>query len=161
LFARSFSHRIAAGALIRRMPLEGGTLSYGGTACYRLARRSSWQPVLRAVVTAAPDVGVSTGYLDFGAHAGIGRVWDFGTILMRVEALVGYEHLAQYARAETTRHTSVLPYLGQIGVEVPWGSLLFFADGAVGGRVFKILDKGWVHRLDLAVSVGSGWRWGE
>lgn len=160
LFRPTWEHRIDAGFLLRRWPLDGQALSYGAAVQYRLQHPTGWAPSARLTVSAAPDTETSSGYLDFDLTAGggfrFGSLWRF---VPRLEALVGYGHMRQSARDGQSRHTSAFAYLGQAAIDLPlWPVVVSVAAGA-GGRVFQLSSEGWVHRLDLQLVTAVGLQW--
>jgi len=156
---RRWVHRVAAGGLWRHWPLWGADLCYGASAVYRLESPLGWEPVVKLTWTTRPDVGISSGYHDIGALAGVGYIHHLSRASFRAELLAGYEHLLQEEREGKARHTSGFDYLGLLGLEIP--SSVFFAAVEVGGggRVFQVIGKGWVHRLDLQALLLFGWKW--
>jgi hypothetical protein len=132
----------------------------GAALVYRLQTTGGWQPTARLSFSTAADAGRSTGFFDLGAGLGMGYVWRVGPTWLRVELLAAYEHLFQDDDEGERRHSSGFGYLGLLGIEVPLGSLLVGLDLGAGGRVFRLRDDGWVHRLDLQLFLGAGWKWG-
>jgi hypothetical protein len=153
------THRLSAGGLWRRFPLEGGTASYGASIHYRLELPAGWQPALRLSWATRDDVGVSTGYHDVGAMLGLGRVLFASVVELHAAIYAGYEHLLQDEWQGQERHTSGFDYLGLLGLDLPLGSLYVGLEAGVGGRVFQVIDKGWVHRFDFQAVLGLGWKW--
>ena len=162
LFAdtRTVVHTVAAGGMWRMFPLEGATSAAGAALIYRAELVNGFQPTLRLNWSTRGDVGRSTGYNDIGVMAGIGYVVPVVRTRVHVELLAGYEHLFQRPLEGRKRHTSGFDYLGIVGVSLPVGRLAVSLDGAIGGRTFQIIEKGWVHRLDLQVVLSLGWQWG-
>jgi hypothetical protein len=152
-------HRLGAGGLWRRFPLEGGTASYGATIHYRLELPEGWQPALRLTWATRDDVGVSTGYHDVGAMLGVGYVLRISFVELHGAIYAGYEHLLQDEYEGRERHTSGFDYLGLVGLDLPVGNLYVCLEAGVGGRVFQVIDRGWVHRLDFQAALGLGWKW--
>jgi hypothetical protein len=163
LFAdtRRVTHTVAAGGMWRMFPLDGATNAVGATLIYRAELKNHFQPTLRVEWSTRDDVGISTGYNDIGVLAGIGFVQPVLKIRIRVELLAGYEHIFQSPHEGRKRHTSGFDYLGIVGASFPKDHLVLSLDGAVGGRTFQVIDKGWVHRLDLQAVLSLGWRWGS
>lgn len=160
IFKASWLQQVQGGMILRRMPLEGTEFSYGAGLTYRLQSLGGFSAVARIVWTSAPDAGESTGYFDLGSFAGAGFVWTLGDFGARVEALVGYEHLFQDELDGVSRNTSGLGYLALMGLDFSFGDLLVILEGGVGGRVFRLREVGLVHRLDLQLILGLGWKWG-
>lgn len=158
--AGSVVHTISAGGMWRMFALEGAASSVGAAFGYRVELANHFQPILRLSWSTRNDVGKSQGYNDVGALLGIGYVVGLRQMKIRVELLSGYEHLIQKPREGKKRHTSGFDYLGIIGLALPKDHLVLNLDGAVGGRTFQVVDKGWVHRLDLQVILSLGWQWG-
>jgi hypothetical protein len=152
-------HGIGAAGLWRLWPLAGGTASYGASLHYRGISPTRWQPTARISWATRDDVGLSTGYNDVGACAGIGRVLPARWILLRAELLAGYEHIFQDDRAGADRHTSGFDYLGMLGMEIPFETAFVSLDVGAGGRIFQIMGEGWVHRFDFQAALGFGVRW--
>lgn len=162
LFAdtRAVIHTVSAGGMWRMFALEGAASSVGAALAYRVELANHLQPTLRLSWSTRNDVGKSQGYNDVGALLGIGYVFGLRRLEIRVELLGGYEHLFQKPKDGTKRHTSGFDYLGIIGLAFPKDHLVLCLDGAVGGRTFQVVDKGWVHRLDLQIIFSLGWQWG-
>ncbi len=158
---REWIHRLGVGGLWRLWPLWGASDSFGATVMYRAESPSGWEPAMKLTWTSRPDVGVSSGYWDMGLLAGMGYVLPLGGVLARAQLLAGYEHLVQAEREGQSRHSSGFDYLGIAGLELPSRTLFASLDFGAGGRVFQVIDKGWVHRLDLQVLLTLGWTWGE
>jgi hypothetical protein len=152
-------HRLSAGGLWRLFPLAGGTASYGASLHYRLELTSGWQPALRLNWATRDDVGLSTGYHDVGGMLGLGRVFPISFVEIHAAIYAGYEHLLQDDRLGRERHTSGFDYLGLVGLDVPVGVLYVGLEAGVGGRVFQVIGKGWVHRFDFQAVLGLGWTW--
>jgi hypothetical protein len=144
----------------RLWPLEGATSSYGASLTYRIESPSGVQPVARFTWSTRGDIGVSTDYHDIGLLVGLGYVIPFSLTAARVELLAGYEHLFQANWRDQQRHTSGFDYLAMLGVDFIIDNLLIRFDLGAGGRIFQVIDEGWVHRLDLQVLAGVGWKWG-
>jgi hypothetical protein len=161
LFAetRRVTHSVAAGGMWRMFALEGASSSMGATLIYRVELKNRFQPTLRLGWSTRGDVGRSSGYNDVGALIGVGYVYPVVKVRVRAELLVGYEHIFQSPLEGQARHTSGFDYLGIAGVSLPADHLVLSLDGAVGGRTFQVVDKGWVHRLDLQVVLSLGWQW--
>lgn len=159
LFRHGLRHQLGAGLLVRRMPLEGGAVALGAGLQYNLEFTPGWEALARFSWSTAADVGLSTGFHDLGAHLGVGYRYLFFRTPLHAGALVGYEHLLQDER-DGSRHTSSFSWLVTAGLDLPIWRLLITIDGGVGGRVFRLRDEGTVHRLDLQLLVGTGWRWG-
>lgn len=161
LFRRAtWTHRLATGGLWRLFPLAGRTAAYGGTASYRLDHLSSWQPlVVRFSWTRAKDAGLSTGYNDLAALVGAGYLVSHPWISLRVELLLGYEHLFQSRWEGQNRHSTGLGYLSLLSLEIPVENLFISVESGIGGRVFKVRDKGIVHRIDFQAALCLGWKW--
>ena len=158
---REWEHRVGAGGLWRLWPLEGADASYGVTIHYRLLSPRLLQPLIRLTWATRDNVGVSTNYNDMSAVAGVGFVREAAGVFFRTELMAGYEHMFQGARNGVNRHTSGFDYAASVGVELPAGGLYFCLDGGVGGRIFQVIGKGWVHRFDFQASLGLGWKWGQ
>jgi len=152
-------HRLSVGGLWRRFPLEGGTASYGASIHYRLELPAGFQPALRLAWATRDDVGVSTGYHDVGAMLGVGKVFALGFFDVHAAVYAGYEHLLQDEWEGRERHTSGFDYLGLVGLDLPVGDLYVGIEAGAGGRVFQVIDKGWVHRFDFQAVLGLGWKW--
>jgi hypothetical protein len=86
-------------------------------------------------------------------------VIDVSFLSVHAAIYAGYEHLLQDPWAGHDRHTSGFDYLGLCGVDVPLGGLYVGLEAGVGGRVFQVIDKGWVHRLDFQAVLSLGWKW--
>jgi len=157
--ADQWVNRIGVGGLWRLWPLEGGISSYGASVHYRIESPDHWQPAIRLTWSTREDAGASTGYNDIGVMAGMGYVLSFEHISLRGEILAGYEHMLQDSVSGESRHTSGFDYAGLVGAEVPVDSVYFALDAAAGGRVFQIMDKGWVHRPDCRLVLSLGWKW--
>lgn len=153
------THLVSVAGVWRLWALEGAVASYGATLGYRLISSAGWQPTVRVTWTTRGDVGLSTGYHDFGVLGGMGYVYTVGVIRLRAELLAGYEHLLQEPYRGQKRHTSGFAYLGVAGVGLPAGRLEISLDAGVGGRTFQVLNTGWVHRLDFQAMLGLGWTW--
>lgn len=156
---RRWAHRLAAGGLWRHWPLWGADLCYGASVVYRLESPAGWEPVVKLTWSTRPDVGISSGYHDVGALAGMGYLHRLSRASLRAELLAGYEHLLQEEREGQARHTSGFDYLGLLGLEIPSSRLFANVEVAAGGRVFQVIGKGWVHRLDLQAILLFGWKW--
>jgi hypothetical protein len=91
--------------------------------------------------------------------AGMGYVYEILGIYLRAELLMGYEHLFQKPFEGEPRHTSGFDYLGLVGVALKAYRFVIFLDLGFGGRTFQVVDKGWVHRLDMQAALGLGWTW--
>jgi hypothetical protein len=158
---RDLAWRLAAGAggLWRLFPLEGGSASYGATVHLRLESPGGWQPALRLTWATAEDAGVSRGYDDVGAALGFGRVLPLGFARLRVELFAGYEHLFQDPWQGESRHTSGFAYLCLVGLELPANRFRLGVEAGSGGRVFQVIDKGWVHRVDFQAALYAAWSW--
>ncbi len=152
-------HTLYAGGMWRRFPLEGAVSSFGATLAWRLRLPSDWIFSVRTGWTTCKDVGISTGYNDVGISAGVGYRIPVRRADFIAQLLVGYEHLLQSKSDGKSRHTSGFDYLGQVGIAVPLGPLVLGFDTGVGGRTFQVQGKGWVHRLDVQIIVGLGYRW--
>lgn len=162
LFPKSetgWTHRVGVGGLWRLFALEGRTASYGMSVHYRPENHFGLQPVARLTWTRSEDAGLSTGYNDVAALAGMGYLWSRPLIALRVEVLLGYEHLFQNKWAGESRHTSGFSYLGLLGLEIPIGNIFVTVETGVGGRVFRVMGKGIVHRVDLQAALCLGWKW--
>lgn len=157
---RTFEHVLSVGGLWRLWALEGATSSFGAALFYRAVSSSGWQPTVRITWTTRDDVGVSRGYHDVGVLAGVGYVHRIARFELRAELLAGYEHLVQKPYDGRDRHTSGFDYLAVLGGAVSVAPLMVSLDVGVGGRTFQIIDRGWVHRLDVQVIGGIGWQWG-
>jgi hypothetical protein len=160
MFRSLWAQQVQGGMVLRRMPLEGTDLSYGAGISYRLQSPGGFSAVARIVWTSAPDAGDSTGYFDLGAYGGVGHAWVLGDVVARAEVLAGYEHLFQDDLLGESRNSSGMGYLALLAVDVGFGAMVMGLEGGVGGRVFKLRESGWVHRLDLQISLGFGWKWG-
>jgi hypothetical protein len=160
MFRRLWTQQIQGGMVLRRMPLEGTALSYGAGLSYRLQSPRGGSIVARFVWTSAPDAGNSMGYFDLGAYAGAGYAWVLGGFVARAEILAGYEHLFQDDYLGKSRNSSGLGYLALLAADVEFGAMVISLEGGVGGRIFKLREGGLVHRLDLQISLGFGWKWG-
>ncbi len=159
--AADFTHRVGVGGLWRMWPLEGAASSYGATVHYRFEFPKGWEPSLRLSWTTLKDVGVSTGYNDLSGFLGMGYVWHPPFVDIRAGLSGGYEYLFQDKRNGRSRHTSGFSYQVMLGLEIPISIMYICIDGGTGGRVFQVIGKGWVHRLDLQVMLGLGWKWGN
>jgi hypothetical protein len=157
----TWTHRLGVGGLWRLWPLEGANDSYGLTLHYRAENPHRWEPVARLTWTSRGDVGVSTGYHDVGLLAGLGYLLPFSWIEVRAELLAGYEHLLQDDWKGEARHTSGFDYLGVVGVEIPASTFFVSLDAGAGGRVFQVIGKDWVHRVDVQAVLSLGWKWSE
>ncbi len=160
LFTERRYHVIDTAFVLRRWPLSGGMLSYGAGIDYRL---DGWlpltlAPLLRLYGTKAPDIESSTGYYDLGAELGLGFRIPVGFAAFRAEVMAGYEHLFQNRTDGGTRHSSGFVYTGMAGFHFPVGHVELIAGGGVGGRMFKLREKDWVHRLDWQATAGVGTR---
>jgi len=160
MFKRLWTQQIQGGMVLRRMPLEGTALSYGAGLSYRLQSPRGGSITARIVWTSAPDAGKSTGYFDLGAYAGVGYAWVLGGFVARAEILAGYEHLFQDDYLGNSRNSSGLGYLALLAVDVGFGAMVMGLEGGIGGRIFKLREGGLVHRVDLQISLGIGWKWG-
>lgn len=160
MFRRLWTQQIQGGMVIRRMPLAGTDLSYGAGLSYRLQSPRGGSFIARIAWTSAPDAGKSTGYFDLGAYAGAGFAWVLGGVVARAEVLAGYEHLFQDDFLGESRSSSGLGYLALLAVDVGFGAMVMGLEGGVGGRIFKLRESGLVHRLDLQITLGFGWKWG-
>ncbi|MCP4680297.1 MAG: caspase family protein [Deltaproteobacteria bacterium] len=150
-----WTHRLGAGGLWRLWALAGATSSWGASIHYRLESPEGWQPAVRMTWTTRSDVEESKGYNDLGALVGVGYVWSFNRVALRGEILAGYEHLFQ----DNVPHSSGFGYLGVFGAEVKMSDYFVCLDAGAGGRVFKVQEKGTVHRLDVQAILSLGWRW--
>jgi hypothetical protein len=159
LFRRTLQHTLGSGFLLRSFPLLGEPLAMGASIHYRIGHQDGWQATARLTMTTAPDAGTSTDYLDIGASGGFGYAWPVGVTWLRADLLIGYEHLFQKDLEGEGRHTSGLSYLALAGLGVPLGPLVAVLELGAGGRVFQMRGEGWVHRLDLQVILGLGWKW--
>jgi hypothetical protein len=160
LFQKSWTPSLEGGFILRSMPLEGADVSFGAGLCFSLQAPNGWQLLVRLSWTMAPDAGVSTGYFDLSALAGVGYVWPVGTILLNAQIMAGYEHFFQ-DELNGFRHTSGAAYLANLGIEVPLGNFIIGLHTGIGGRMFRLRDQGWVHRLDLQLFLGLGIKFGE
>ena len=157
LFRRRRSHDLGLGLLVRRMPLEGGTVTLGPALGYGLGMGEGWELLARGSWGGAPDVGLSTGYQELALHVGAGYRLPIYTSSIRITALVGYEHLFQGERDGLSRHTSAFAWSAGPELRVPvWGPLWLELGGGVGGRVLRMREGGATHRLDLQGTVGTG-----
>jgi hypothetical protein len=85
-------------------------------------------------------------------------------LALRGEVVAGYEHLQQSEQHGAVPYSSVFAYLGSLGLETSFGSVLLGLDVGAGGSVFR-LDDGQgepqtVHRLNLQGMLNVGWSWG-
>lgn len=160
LFRRPIVHRVSLGGLLRRMPLAGGTLSYGGALAYRLGWEAGWYWVARGSLLTAGDTAAYRRYIASGLQSGVGYRWSLGPIALRAEARIGYEYLAQASEGGERLGSSAAAYFAEGGLELPLGQLFFALDGGVGGRILRVQQAGWVHRLDWQATASVGWRWG-
>lgn len=160
LFARPVVHRVSLGGLLRRMPLAGGSVSYGGALAYRLGWEAGWYLVARGSLLTAGDTAVYRRYIAGGLQSGVGYRWSLGPIELRAEARIGYEYLAQASEGGERLGSSAAAYFAEGGLELPLGQLFFALDGGVGGRILRVQQAGWVHRLDWQATASVGWRWG-
>jgi hypothetical protein len=156
----AWTHRLGAGGLWRLFALAGAASSFGASAHYRAQSPSSWEPTVRFTWSTRPDVGVSTGYNDIGAQIGAAYLFRPPWLAIRTGVLVGYEYMFQ-EKTEIRRDTSGMSYLGMVGLELPIGDFYTTLEAGMGGRMFKIVDKGLVHRLDFQAVLSLGWRWTE
>ncbi|MDD5308787.1 MAG: caspase family protein [Deltaproteobacteria bacterium] len=157
----ALTHRIGVGGLWRLFALKGGVASYGATAHYRMELPSGFEPGARLTWTTREDVGLSTGYNDVGLQLGAGWVFGLKLLDLRAALLAGYEHMFEDDRDGKARGTPAFTYLGLVGVELPLGPLYATVEAGVGGRVFKVVGEGTVHRLDVQAVLSLGWRWIE
>jgi hypothetical protein len=165
LFSAGPVHRLSAGALVQRVPLEGGGVALGGSVVYRLELASGLQPVAR--VTFARGVqSAAQGFFAVGGAAGLGYVLRWRRLALRCEAVAGYEHLQQAEQVGDVPYSSAFAYLGSLGVETYIGSFLIGLDVGAGGDVFRVdadesVDPEIVHRLSLQGMLNIGWSWGS
>jgi hypothetical protein len=163
LFAPRPIHRVGGGFLLRRMPLSGPVLAYGGAASYGVELPSDLQPSVTVTGASAADSGLSEGYFELGAYAGLSYTWlRFWRhrLAAYAELRAGYEFIAQAPRDQESRYTSGFGYHGGIGLRFPIAGRLRGQFGAgAGGRLFELRHQGWEHRLDLQLTTGVVWQW--
>jgi hypothetical protein len=157
----AITHRLGVGGLWRLFALEGAAASYGAAAHYRVELPGGFEPCVRLTWTTREDVGLSTGYNDLGLQLGAGWVFGLKLLALRAELLAGQEYMFESERDGKARGTPAFTYLGLAGVELPLGPLYAAIEAGVGGRVFKIVGEGTVHRLDVQTVLSLGWRWIE
>ncbi len=160
LFKSSWIQQLHGGLILRRMPVGDTELSMGAGLSYRLESPGGFAAVARLAWTSSPNREASGGFFDLGAYTGVGYVLPIGHMRGRIEALVGYEHLFQDEVEGVVRNSSGLGYLALVGVDALVGDLFIGIEGGIGGRVFKLRYGNWVHRLDLQLLIGFGWKWG-
>ena len=144
------------GFLLRRAALKTGDLTLGAALGLRLETASGWTPLVQLLWSTAPDAH-SGGYYELGLGAGAEYRWTLGPLTLGLGALAGYEHLFQRS-ATLQGDTSALGYVGRISLALPMGPLSLRLASAAGGRFFQLAGSGWVHRVDLQLHLGLGWR---
>jgi hypothetical protein len=154
-----WTHRLSLGPLWRAWPLQGAVSSYGAALVYRLQTPKRWEPVAKITWTTRDDVGISTDYHDIGLLLGLGYRFPVYWSTFRVGVLGGYEQLFQGDWGGKARYSSGFDYLGLVGVEMAWGVFFTSLDLGAGGRIFRVIDKGGVHRFDLQAFIGFGYQW--
>jgi len=163
LFAPRPIHRLGGGFLLRRAPIEGPLLAFGGAVSYGVELPMDLQPTITVTGAAAPDSGLSEGYYELGVHPGLSYTWlRFWRhrLAAYAELRVGYEFIAQASRDQQSRYTSSFSYYGGIGLRFPIAGRLGGQIGAgAGGRLFELRHQGWDHRLDLQLMTSVVWSW--
>ncbi|MCA9670049.1 MAG: caspase family protein [Myxococcales bacterium] len=163
LFAPAPMHRVSGGFLVRRMPLDGAVLAFGGALSYGIEFPNDLQPAITITAATAPDAGLSEGYFEVGAHLGASYTWLRAwrqRLAFYVELRAGYELLGQAKRDDQARYTSSFSYFGGAGVRFPIASRLGAQiGGGAGGRLFELRGQGWQHRLDLQAVASLLWQW--
>jgi len=151
-----WTSRLSIGPLWRAWPLQGAFSSYGMTLLYRLQMVGPWESVAKLAWTTRGDVGVSTDYHDIGLLVGVGYLFPVYWSSFRINLLGGYEQLFQSDWDGEARYSSGFNYLGLFGVEIASGVFFTTLDLGAGGRVFRVIDKGLVHRFDFQAFVALG-----
>ena len=161
LFAPRPSHRLAAGLLLRRMPLEGGSASYGAGLRYGLLLGDRWEPLLGLAFARARDVGRSTGYWELGVFPALARrLWQGTAFTISAEARLGLELLLQADLAGESRYSFGFSYGAGVSASYDIGAgLSLQVDALAGGRGLRLRAQGWQQRLDLQLLSGVAWSW--
>jgi hypothetical protein len=154
-----WTHRLSIGPLWRAWPLWGSFSSYGMTLLYRLQMLGPWESIVKLTWATRDDVGVSTGYHDIGLLVGLGYLFPVYWSTFRISTLGGYEQILQSDWNGKARYSSGFNYLGLIGAEISSSIFFISVDLGAGGRLFRVIDKGVVHRLDLQAFIGLGCKW--
>ncbi len=161
----AWRHKVGGFAMWRTSPLEDVGTPWGVGIHYRLQAANGIQPTVRLFTTSAAHGKTGRAYHDVGVNVGIGYTFDVSFIALHLEVLMGYEHMFQDALSTdipmTTRpHTSAFSGVGSMGIEVPLSFVYLFADVGAGGRVFQIVNRGWVPGFEFQALAGAGLSWG-
>ncbi len=156
---RPWRHELSTGGQWRLAPVEGYPSAWGAVLGYRWHVLTDWYVSAQLNWSGQPASGEFAGHQALGGLVGGGYAWPLTHLELRMELLGGYEHLLQGEFNGASRHTSGVNYLGLVGLTVPAGPVVLGCNAGVGGRIFQVLEKGWVHRPDVQVFLGVGYQW--
>ncbi|MBN2715430.1 MAG: caspase family protein, partial [Deltaproteobacteria bacterium] len=158
-------HKIGIFALKQSAPLDGISSPWGAGLHYRLQHESGIQPSAQIFTTSGAHRESGRAYYDVGMALGIGYVFQMDFLLMHMSVALGYTHMFQ-DEAPTTNllnerpHTSAFSATGNMGFEFPISMIYLFADVGAGGRIFQVVNRGWVPRFEFQGMAGAGFTWG-
>jgi hypothetical protein len=164
LFAPGPVHCLSAGALVQRVPVEGGGVALGAGLTYRLELAGGLQPLVRATFARGVQTDAQ-GFFGVGVGAGLGYVLRWRRLALRLEAIAGYEHMQQTEQVGDVPYTSAFTYLGSLGLETSVGPMVVGLDLGAGGDLLRVDVEGSdgpevAHRLSLQAMLNVGWSWG-